>query len=88
MILSRIVRQGVSYESAFAQSIKDPLSYWRNEAKRIDWATSPRTTLQVTDLHFHKWFPDGRLNISQQCLDRHLQDRGDQVAFFYESPIT
>lgn len=83
MMLSRIFRNNFSYEVAHALSIKDPIYYWKQEAKKIHWHTFPKTTLRVDDLHFFKWFPDGRLNISQQCIDRHLQDRPDQVAFYY-----
>ena len=44
--------------------------------------------LQVDDLHFHQWFPDGKINITEQCLDVHLKDRPNQIAYFIESPIT
>lgn len=77
-----------SYESAVKSALMDPVAYWRQEAERVKWQTFPKTTLQVDDLHFYRWFPDGRINITEQCLDVHLQDRAKQVAYFVESPIT
>lgn len=71
-----------SYESAFNRALLDPLAYWREEAHRVKWHTFPKTTLRNDDLHFHRWFPDGQINITEQCLDVHLQDRSQQVAYF------
>lgn len=88
MIQSRIAKFFVSYESAFKSALVDPIAYWKNEAERVQWHVFPKTTLRVDDLHFYKWFPDGKLNISEQCLDVHLSQRGQQVAYFVESPIT
>jgi hypothetical protein len=85
IILFMIRRTGkflASYESAFSRALVDPLGYWKEEAHRVKWQTFPKTTLRVDDLHFHKWFPDGRINITEQCLDVHLQDRPQQVAYF------
>ena len=39
--------------------------------------------LKVDDLHFYQWYPDGRMNISEQCLDVHLGERGDQVIYWH-----
>jgi propionyl-CoA synthetase len=88
MIQRRIAKFFVSYESAFRSAVVDPVAYWRGEAKRVQWHSFPKTTLRVDDLHFYKWFPDGSMNITEQCLDVHLQDRPHQVAYFVESPIT
>ena len=65
----------------------DPDGYWREEAKRLDWIT-PFT--QVKDTSFDeadfriRWFADGALNVSANCVDRHLATRGDQVAIIWE----
>lgn len=64
MILSKIAKQSISYGTAYPLSIKDPVYYWKHEAQHINWHTFPKTMLRVDDLHFYRWFPDGKLNIS------------------------
>jgi acetyl-CoA synthetase len=75
------------YQADYAQSIQDPDSFWRKEASRIDWMV-PFTKVQTTSFNEAdfgiKWFEDGVLNISANCLDRHLAERGDQVAILWE----
>lgn len=82
MIFRRIGNCFSSYEAAFKAALLDPVAYWRSEAERVRWHTFPKTTLSVDDLHFYKWFPDGKINITEQCLDVHLNDRANQVAYF------
>lgn len=82
MFLSRFGRYWTSYEAAFKKALIDPVSYWKDQAKSIAWHTFPKTTLRVDDLHFHRWFPDGQINITEQCLDFHLKERANQVAYF------
>ena len=75
------------YAEMYRRSIEDPEGFWREEAKRIDWI-KPFT--QVKDTSFHeadfriRWFADGTLNLSANCLDRHLATRGDQTAIIWE----
>ncbi len=74
------------YLKMYEQSIKDPDTFWAEQAKRIDWF-SPWT--KVRDGSFSgdirvKWFVDGKLNVSYNCLDRHLEKRGDQIAIIWE----
>jgi propionyl-CoA synthetase len=64
------------------------VSYWREEAKKIKWKTFPKTILQVNDLHFHRWFADGEMNITEQCLEANLETNGNLNAYLIESPIT
>ncbi|WP_299830825.1 acetate--CoA ligase [uncultured Roseobacter sp.] len=76
-----------SYAAMYAASIKDPEAFWRKEAARVDWMT-PFT--QVKDVDFTlgnvsiNWFADGTLNVSANCVDRHLATRGDQTAIIWE----
>ncbi|MDP3746722.1 MAG: acetate--CoA ligase [Phenylobacterium sp.] len=76
------------YEAAVAQVEADPEAYWRKVASRLDWITPPT---QIKDTSFHKhpfhirWYADGVLNVSVNCLDRHLATRGDQTAIIWES---
>ncbi|MBB6506323.1 acetyl-CoA synthetase [Sphingomonas endophytica] len=73
--------------AAWQRSVEDPDGYWREEARRLDWI-EPFT--QVKDSSFHeadfriRWFADGVLNVSANCVDRHLETRGDQSAIIWE----
>jgi acetyl-CoA synthetase len=75
------------YEDAYAQSIRDPDAFWRQEAKRLDWMT-PFTKVKNTSFHEAdfgiKWFEDGALNVSANCIDRHLPERKDDIAIIWE----
>jgi acetyl-CoA synthetase len=68
-------------------SIADPDAFWAREAKRLDWMTPPTrirdTSFDAKDFRI-RWFADGELNASVECLDRHLAERGDQVALIFE----
>jgi len=75
------------YQAMYAQSIKDPDGFWREQAKRIDWI-KPFTKVKNTNFGpgdvSIKWFEDGVLNVAANCVDRHLAKRGDQVAIIWE----
>jgi acetyl-CoA synthetase len=75
------------YLAMYKRSIEDPQGFWGEQGKRIDWI-KPYT--QVKDVDFNvpnvhiRWFADGTLNVSANCLDRHLSTRGDQTALIWE----
>ena len=75
------------YEDLVALEARDPDAFWREVAGRLDWET-PFT--KVKDVSFDlsdfriRWFEDGRLNASVNCIDRHLAARGDQTAIIWE----
>ncbi|MCG2841902.1 acetate--CoA ligase [Sandaracinobacter sp. RS1-74] len=75
------------YAELYRQSLDDPEGFWKREAGRLDWA-KPFT--QVSDWSFDeadfgiRWFADGELNVSANCLDRHLAERGDETAILWE----
>jgi acetyl-CoA synthetase len=74
------------YRSMYEQAAQDPEAFWREEARRIAWITPPtriKNTSFEGDVQI-KWFEDGVLNASASCLDRHLAERGDQVAIIWE----
>ncbi|OAT50917.1 acetyl-coenzyme A synthetase [Proteus hauseri ATCC 700826] len=75
------------YQKDYALSIKNPEAFWADKGKIIDWIT-PYTVVKNTSFdpgHVRiRWFEDGQLNISQNCLDRHLKTRADQVAIIWE----
>ncbi len=75
------------YEAAYAESVRDPDSFWGKEAKRLDWLTPFTKVKNVSwdpDNLSIKWFEDGALNVSANCIDRHLAMRGDQTAIIWE----
>jgi acetyl-CoA synthetase len=67
--------------------VHNPDGFWAEQAKRIDWI-KPFTKVKNTTFEYPnvsiKWFEDGVLNISANCIDRHLKDRADQVAILWE----
>jgi len=75
------------YKQMYGRSVNDPNGFWAEHAKRIDWF-KPFTKVKNTSFDPHnvsiKWFEDGTLNVSHNCLDRHLAKRGDQVAIIWE----
>jgi acetyl-CoA synthetase len=74
------------YDDMAARAAADPDAFWAAEKDRIDWITSPtkiKNTSFTGDVSI-KWFEDGVLNASVNCLDRHLSTRGDQVAIIWE----
>lgn len=76
-----------SYDKMYQASVTDTDGFWREQAQRIDWI-KPFT--QVRDVNFDlgsvsiNWFADGELNVSANCIDRHLETRGDQTAIIWE----
>jgi acetyl-CoA synthetase len=76
------------YADMFAASAADPEGFWAREGKRIDWI-KPYTKVKNTSFEFGKvdirWFEDGTLNVSANCIDRHLATRGDQTAIIWEA---
>jgi len=75
------------YQDMYRRSVEDAEGFWREEAARIDWI-KPFTTVKETSFHEAdfgiRWFGDGTLNLSANCLDRHLADKGDTIAILWE----
>jgi acetyl-CoA synthetase len=76
-----------TYAKMYAESIADPDAFWGREGKRLDWI-KPYSIVKNTDFTFGqvniKWFEDGVLNVSVNCIDRHLRDRAQQTAIIFE----
>jgi len=75
------------YLAMYEKSVADPEGFWGEQGKRIDWI-KPYTKIKDVsyakeDLHI-KWYYDGTLNVSANCLDRHLATKGDQTAIVWE----
>ncbi len=76
-----------SYEQQYQASVTDPDGFWGKAAERLQWMRKPTKIKNVSyDLsNFHiKWFEDGELNASVNCLDRQLETRGDKTALLFE----
>ncbi|MCI0424438.1 MAG: acetate--CoA ligase [Actinobacteria bacterium] len=72
-------RPGIHEEAASGY-----LAFWRENAlSRITWFKEPTEVLDDSNAPFFKWFADGELNLSYNCLDRHLAEHGDQVAYHW-----
>jgi acetyl-CoA synthetase len=75
------------YERLYAESVEDPERFWGGIGRRLDWikpfSRVKDSSYAEADLHI-RWFHDGTLNVSANCLDRHLKARGDKTAILWE----
>ena len=75
------------YEEAYKFALDNPEAFWEKEGKRINWINPYTRVKDVTwsnnDVNI-KWFYDGTLNASYNCIDRHLSDKSDQIAIIWE----
>ena len=82
---------GPKYEAMYAASVQDPQGFWYEQGGRIDWFR-PFTKVKNTSFGgpgtsgevFIRWFEDGVTNVAYNCIDRHLEQRADQVAIIWE----
>ncbi len=76
------------YERMYAQSVEDPDAFWGLIGRRIDWIKEfshvRDSSFAPEDCHI-RWFYDGKLNVASNCLDRHLESRGDKTAIIWEA---
>jgi acetyl-CoA synthetase len=74
----------VTDESLHEEAARDPEAWWMKLAGELEWSTPPSQGLDDSDPPFFKWFADGKLNASVNCLDRHIEAGiGDRVAFHW-----
>ena len=72
-------------ESLYDEAQQNHTLFWSQQAKKeIDWYQDFETVIDDSNAPFYRWFPDGKLNVSFNCLDRHLADRGDKTAIIFE----
>ncbi len=75
------------YRHVYERSVQDPEAFWKEQAKRIDWIEPFKKVKDVSfkpsDVHI-RWYEGGKLNACVNCVDRHLEKRGEQAAFFFE----
>ena len=83
----KALMDAAAYDAAWKRVEADPDGFWRDVASRLDWI-KPFTVVKDVSYardNFHiRWFADGQLNVSVNCLDRHLPHRADQTAFIWE----
>jgi acetyl-CoA synthetase len=84
---ARALISAEAYADKYRQSIEEPEAFWRQETARLDWI-KPWTQLNTSSFDEQNfgigWFTDGTLNVSANCLDRHLAERGEQTAIIWE----
>ncbi len=80
-----LIRTLDEYQTAYQKSVEDPEAFWAEIAQEFQWRKPWTKTLQwnFTEPSI-KWFVGGKLNITENCLDRHLAERGDQPAIIWE----
>ncbi|MBS0241664.1 MAG: acetate--CoA ligase [Proteobacteria bacterium] len=75
------------YKAMYKRSVEDPDGFWGDMGRRLDWIkpyTKVKNTSYAPENVSIKWYEDGVLNVSANCIDRHLKTRGDQVAIIWE----
>ncbi len=84
---ARALMDASGYAAAWREVETDPAAYWRKVGERLDWSTPfaevKDTSFDKADFHI-RWFADGELNASVNCLDRYLAARGDETAIIWE----
>jgi acetyl-CoA synthetase len=85
--VARAAIRAEDYDRLYAESVRSPDTFWARVAQRLDWITPPTrikdVSFRLEDFHIH-WFADGELNLSANCLDRHLATQGDKTAILWE----
>ncbi len=85
--VKRAFVDNAKYLDLYKASVADPVAFWREQGKRVDWI-KPYTKVKNVSYDaknlFIRWYEDGALNVSANCIDRHLAKRGDQTAIIWE----
>jgi acetyl-CoA synthetase len=84
---SRALIDDAKYKDMYARSVNDPDGFWGEQSKRLHWYKAPtkiKNTSYAPENVSIKWFEDGTLNCAYNCIDRHLEKRGDQTAIIWE----
>ena len=77
------------YRQTYDQWLADPQAFWAEAAREISWIKAPERIFDPEAGVFGLWFPDARVNACYNALDRHVEaGRGDQPAYYYDSPVT
>ncbi len=74
----------VTSDEILRRAEEDPEGFWAEEAGRLAWRRKWDQVLDWSNPPFAKWFVGGKLNVTESCLDRHLESNGDKVAYYFE----
>lgn len=78
-----------AYQQHYQQFSRSPETFWQQQAEQLAWFTPPRKILAVDENQQQRWFVDGELNTCYLAVDVHVNNgRGDQVAIYYDSPVS
>ena len=86
-IIDNALISKVDYKKMYLDSIDDPVTFWEEQGKRLDWFTPYQKIREYSydqDNLSIKWYEDGQLNVSYNCIDRHLDERANKVAILWE----
>ncbi len=78
----------MSYAQAYARAASDPEGFWAEAAEALEWERRWDRVLDDSRPPFYRWFSGGRLNTCHNAVDRHVAERGDQLALIHDSPVT
>ncbi len=82
---AEFAKNAIAQASLYEEAAADRLGFWAKQAKNLHWHKPFTKTLDWSNAPFAKWFHDGELNVSYNCLDRHVEaGNGDRVAIFFE----
>src|SRR5262249_5369891 len=74
----------LSDPAVYEQAAADPQAWWETQARELDWFEPWQQVLDESNAPFYKWFTGGKLNVSYNCLDRHVEaGRGERIAFHW-----
>ncbi|MGE4620366.1 MAG: AMP-binding protein, partial [Planctomycetota bacterium] len=68
----------------YATAAQDPQAFWVSEAQKLRWKSSWEQVLDDSEAPFYRWFVGGKLNVTESCLDRHVETTPDRIAFHWE----
>ncbi len=79
----------MAYLSEYNRSIEKPAEFWAEKAQALEWFKKPEVIISQDENGIDRWFADGEMNTAYMALDHHVNNgRGDQVAVYYDSPVT
>ena len=79
----------MKYLEIYKEWKDNPIKFWKKNAEDVSWIKFPEKILTKKSENFYEWFSDGIMNTCYNAVDNNiLQGRGDQVAIYYDSPIT
>src|SRR5580658_1165066 len=88
-VLKRALINAAQFDALYERSIREPEKFWLEQAETLEWFVKPRHARKFTwdtvgRRIEHTWFADGELNVTTNCLDRHLKTRGHQTAIIWQ----